>query len=127
MRRRDDAGSIDWTIVVPVFIVFVIPLLLQFGFKYHARVAAKVAAREGAAAASFRGVPLDEGARVALEFVRQQAASELRAPAAHATAGRDSVRVEVSGQAVRLVPFVGLGVHASAEADRERFRPESER
>lgn len=126
-RHRTDRGSIDWTIVVPVFLVFVIPLMLQYGLTYRARTAAKIAAREGAAAASYRGAAVDEGERVAADFIRQHGRESLFDPTIEATVRADSVRVDVRGRAVRLVPFVSTEVHASSEAVLERFRAESER
>ena len=127
MRHRSDRGSIDWTIVVPVFLVIVIPLMLQYGLTYRARTAAKIAAREGAAAASYRGATADEGERVAAEFINQHARETLVDPVIEARVGVDSVRVDVRGRSVRLVPFLPMEVKASSEALLERFRAESER
>lgn len=129
MGRRDESGSalIEGTIVVPFILLVVIPALLQFGLWYHANTAAKVAAREGAAAASYRGVPAQKGEQVAAAFIEQQARKTLLDPTTEATNTGDVVRVEVRGRATRLLPFLSLEVHATAEAIVERFRAETER
>ncbi|HVF74815.1 MAG TPA: TadE family protein [Acidimicrobiales bacterium] len=127
--RRNEEGSalIEGTLVMPFILIVVVPTLLQFGLWYHANTAAKVAARQGAVAASYPEVPPAEGEVVALAFVEQQASRMLRNPTASVAVAGEYVRVDVRGQAVRLVPFVSLDVGGSAEAVVERFRSETER
>jgi Flp pilus assembly protein TadG len=122
--RRDERGSsaVEMAIIFPVTI-FIVFGIIQLGLWYHAAAIARAAAQEGARAASAYQANAATGAAGA-EHVLQDNTGGLISHA-RVVPYRDTevATVTVSGQALQVIPFIPLAVHASATAPVEAYRP----
>jgi Flp pilus assembly protein TadG len=118
-----DRGSATLEIaVLGPAILLLIFTVVQAGLWFYARSLALAAAQSGVAAGrAYGAAPSDANLR-AQAFLADQAGDSLTNPTV-STAGSTatSVRVEVSGRCLAVLPGLSLAVRQSAVADRERF------
>ncbi|MET7456252.1 TadE family protein [Streptomyces sp. NPDC005574] len=122
-RWREDRGdtSVQMAIVFP-FVLLATLAVIQASMWYFARQIALTAAREGATAArSYQADPAD-GAAQARGVLERTAGDSLRDYRVSADSNGQRVRVEVTGDAISLIPgILGLQVSQSASGPVERW------
>ena len=125
--RPRDAGAVvaELAVVFPALMLILLGVF-QFAAWYLAGEVALGAAQEGARAARVRAGTEADGSASAWRFITQANGGQLLDPQVTVTRGPDQVRVEVSGQAVSLVPGLTLRVDHTAAGEVERFRGEGE-
>lgn len=127
-REPDDRGasSIEWALLTPVLILVMLAVV-QFTMVYHARHVALAAAQSGARVA--RTQPVGGGWEDAAE---RKAAGDVQKIGRDLISGLrvrsgevgDQRWVEVSGEAVRVVPFMRFPVRQRSQGPIECFRPD---
>ncbi|MEU9844113.1 TadE family protein [Actinomadura sp. NPDC048032] len=133
MRPREpgassDAGasSMEWALLTPVLIMMMLAAV-QFAMVFHARHVALAAAQSGARVA--RTSPVGggwEGAATAKasSSVREIGPNLLGGLQVRAGEENDERWVEVSGEAVQVVPFMRFHVSQRSQGPIECFRPD---
>lgn len=133
MRPREpgdscDAGasSMEWALLTPVLILMMLAAV-QFAMVFHARHVALAAAQSGARVA--RTSPVGggwEGAATAKASgsVREIGPNLLGGLQVTAGEENDERWVEVSGEAVQVVPFMTFHVSQRSQGPIECFRPD---
>lgn len=125
---RGDAGAstLEWALLTPVLILVML-CVVQFAMVYHARHVALAAAQAGARVARTQPVGggwQDAAVAKATGDVRQigpQLISGLRVRTGETG---DQRWVEVSGEAVRVIPFLTFRVAQRSQGPIECFRPD---
>ena len=125
-RGDSGASTLEWALLTPVLIL-VILCVVQFAMVYHARHVALAAAQSGARVA--RTQPDGGGWQDAavskatgdVDAIGSQLISGLRVSAGETG---DQRWVEVSGEAVRVVPFMTFRVSQRSQGPIECFRPD---
>ncbi|GLZ03970.1 hypothetical protein Acsp03_14360 [Actinomadura sp. NBRC 104412] len=134
MARRDGrvprgdrgASSLEWALLTPILILVML-VVVQFAMVYHARHVALAAAQSGARVA--RTQPVGGGWEGA---AREKAAGDVQKIGRDLISGLrvetgevgDQRWVEVSGEAVRVVPFMTFRVRQRSQGPIECFRPD---
>jgi Flp pilus assembly protein TadG len=123
-RRDDERGSsaVEMAIIFPVTIFFIFGII-QFGLWYHAAAIARSAAQEGARAASAYQATTAAGSAGAEQVLQHNAGGLITHVRVVPDRDTEVATVTVSGQALQVIPFIPLGVHASATAPVEAYRP----
>lgn len=126
MTGRDERGltSTELAVVMPLLIALVL-VPFQVALWWHARQVADAAAREALDAAQVADATADDGIRAADWFLNT--AGNITRPQVTVTRTDQTVTVEVTGRAPRLLPGMDWQVTARAEGPVERFIPEDER
>lgn len=119
---RGEGGQATTEVMVFPVLLLLFSVVVQFALWYHAGSVAQAAAAEGVRAARAAG-SAPAGARRAEAFLAELGPSVVVAPKVVAERGPERARVEVTGQAVRLLPLLPLPVRAAAESPVEAFRP----
>ena len=124
--RRTERGltSTELAVVMPVIIALVL-VPFQVALWWHARQVAEAAAREALDAAQVVTATEDDGIRAAEWFL--DAAGNLTEPDVTVTRTADTVTVDVTGRAPRIIPGLDWHVTAHASGPVERFIPEPDR
>jgi Flp pilus assembly protein TadG len=124
--RRGEAGltSTEVAVLMPVVIALVL-VPFQIGLWWHASQVASAAAREAVDVAQVEGATEADGVAAAHWFL--DAAGNLTEPDVTVTQNTDTVTVEVTGRAPRLLPGFDWQVSATAVGSIERFIPEPDR
>lgn len=127
MHRAGEQGDAltEMVIATPVLILF-ISTVMQFVLWGHATHVAQAAAAEGARAARVAGGSAADAEETAGSFLRQAGADMVRDPVVDVALDDRRARVEVTGRAPQLVPFIRVSVRAVSEAPTERFRSSRE-
>lgn len=124
-RRRGEDGitTLETAVLFPLALLLIL-MIIQLALLHFADSAALAAARSGAGTGALYGSGPAQGAQGAQAFVHQHVGAALTG-AEISTAGSSATvtRITVTGSAIRLIPFVSLGVSQSAEADDEQFVP----
>jgi Flp pilus assembly protein TadG len=122
-KAKAEAGSATTELVI-IFPLLLLCLLLifQFGLWYHARHVVLAAAEEGARAARVETGSAEAGAARARHFLRQLGPRIVVNPTVSASRTQDLARVEVSAQALNVVPGLHLPIRQASEGPVERFR-----
>lgn len=122
----DERGltSTELAVLMPVLIALVL-VPFQVALWWHAHQIADAAAREAVDAAQVVTATADDGMRAAEWFLN--AAGNIVDPEVTVTRTADTVSVEVTGRAPRLVPGFDWQVAAHATGPIERFIPEPDR
>ncbi|WP_233520259.1 TadE/TadG family type IV pilus assembly protein [Prauserella sp. PE36] len=109
-------------VLFPVVLLLIL-LAVQSGLWWHAHAVAAQAAQAGVDAGRPVGATNTTAAAAARSFTDRAGRSVLTAPEVHAKVTAETVRVAVSGTAVRLLPIPSLDVRvqANAQATKERF------
>jgi len=120
----DERGSsaVEMAIIFPVTI-FVVFAIIQFGIWYHAAAIARSAAQEGARAASVYQANPSAGMTSAEAVLRENANGLITHVQVTRSRDGEVATVTVSGEALQVIPFIPLAVHASATAPIEAYRP----
>lgn len=116
--------STELAVLMPVVIALVL-VPFQVALWWHASQVANAAAREAVDAAQVVTATEDDGMRAAEWFL--DAAGNITDAEVTVTRTTDTVTVEVTGRAPRLIPGFDWHVAARATGDLERFIPEPER
>jgi len=101
-------------------------IIVQFALWAHASHIATAAAQEGARAARVQDGSAASGQARAEDFAQRAGTQVLTHLRVVADRNRDTVRVEVKGDAVALIPGLALPVHAVSTGPVERFRSEDQ-
>jgi Flp pilus assembly protein TadG len=125
-KRRGETGltSTELAVVMPVLIALVL-VPFQVGLWWHAHQIADAAAREALDAAQVATATEADGERAAQWFL--DAAGNITEPEVTVTRTTETVTVEVTGRAPRLLPGFDWQVTARAVGPLERFIPEPDR
>jgi Flp pilus assembly protein TadG len=124
-RLRGDQGAATAELVLATpALLFLMMLLVQFGLWYHASNVASAAAQEGARAARLEDGTEADGEAAARELLNQVGGRMLTDLSVRPDRNADTARVEVTGNVVRVIPFMTLKVSEVSEGPVERFRPE---
>jgi Flp pilus assembly protein TadG len=120
----DERGSsaVEMAIIFPVTI-FIIFGIIQFGLWYHAAAIARAAAQEGARAASVYQANAAAGSTGAEQVLHNNAGGLISHVRVVPYRDTEVATVTVSGQALQVIPFIPLAVHATAAAPVEAYRP----
>ncbi|MYW91666.1 pilus assembly protein TadE [Amycolatopsis rubida] len=123
-RTGADRGSesVGLAVLFPVVLVLILSAV-QGGLWWHARAVAAQAAQAGVDAGRPVAGTNTTAAAAARSFATRAGHGVLAGPEVQTTVTADTVQVEVSGTAVRLVPIPGLDIRvtASARAAKEHF------
>lgn len=124
--RRQEAGltSTEVAVLMPVVIALVL-VPIQLGLWWHAKAVADAAAREAVDAAQVASASEADGAAAAHRFLDM--AGNIEEPKVVISITAETVTVEVTGRAPRLLPGFDWDVTARAVGPIERFIPEPER
>jgi Flp pilus assembly protein TadG len=120
---RGERGSVtlEVSILAPVLLLVVFTII-QVGLWSYARSLALGAAQEGLAAGRAYGAPVEAGRARAQSFLDATAGDSLVGSDVRARATAASLRIEVTGRALSVLPGVpGLPVRQHAEGPIERF------
>ncbi|TDD64191.1 pilus assembly protein [Actinomadura darangshiensis] len=126
--RPDDSGasSMEWALLTPLLILVML-VVVQFAMVFHARHVALAAAQSGARVA--RTSPVGggwEGAATTKAAGSVQEIGPGLLSGLQVTAGEENDErwVEVSGEAVQVVPFMTFHVSQRSQGPIECFRPD---
>ncbi|WP_395110884.1 TadE family protein [Actinomadura sp. SCN-SB] len=127
MPRGDrGASSLEWALLTPILILVML-VVVQFAMVYHARHVALAAAQSGARVARTQPVgggwerAAQEKAAGDVQKIGRDLISGLRVETGEVG---DQRWVEVSGEAVRVVPFMTFRVRQRSQGPIECFRPD---
>ncbi len=123
-KAEDGLTSTELAVIMPVLIALVL-VPFQVALWWHADQIADAAAREAVDAAQVVTATEEDGIRAAEWFL--DAAGNITQPQVTVTRTTETVTVEVTGRAPRLVPGFDWGVTARAAGPIERFVPEPDR
>lgn len=125
-KRTGEEGltSTELAVVMPVLIALVL-VPFQIALWWHAHQVADGAAREAVDAAQVATATDDDGIAAAEWFL--DAAGNLTEPQVTVTRTAETVTVEITGRAPRLIPGLDWQVTARAAGPTERFIPEPDR
>ena len=125
-KCRGEGGltSTELGVVMPVLIALVL-VPFQIALWWYADQIADAAAREAVDAAQVAGATEDDGIRAAEWFL--DVAGNITEPQVTVTRTTETVTVEVTGRAPRLLPGFDWEVTGRAVAPVERFIPEPDR
>ena len=123
-RREVGLTSTELAVVMPILIALVL-VPFQVGLWWHAKQVADGAAREAVDAAQVADATEADGRRAAQRFL--DVAGNITQPEVTVTRTVDTVTVQVTGRAPRLLPGFDWEVTARAVAPVERFIPEPDR
>lgn len=124
VSRENGSATLEIAILGPALLLLVFAVV-QVALTAYARSLAVAAAQEGANAAAAYGARAGDGASRARDFLADAGADSISDVAVDVGSSPTSVRVEVSGRSLTVLPGVpGVRVVASAEAPRERFVPD---
>ncbi len=121
---EDGLTSTELAVIMPVLIALIL-VPFQVALWWHADQIADAAAREAVDAAQVAGATEQDGIAAAQWFIG--AAGNITEPQVTVTRTVDTVTVEVTGRAPRLVPGFDWQVTAHATGPIERFIPEPDR
>jgi Flp pilus assembly protein TadG len=119
---RADRGSatLEVSILAPVLLLVVFTII-QVGLWSYARSLALGAAQEGVSAGRAYGASVDAGRARAQAFLDATAGDSLRNSTVTSTATAATLRIEVTGRALSVLPGVpGLPVRQHAQGPIER-------
>ena len=115
--------STELVVVTPVLLLLVMAVV-QFALWQHAEHIAEAAAQRGAETARVEGGTNTRGQEVAQSAIQQIGGGLLLSPSVGVSRAGGVITVKVSGTAQRVVPFLSLGVSATAQGPVERFVPQ---
>jgi Flp pilus assembly protein TadG len=121
-RGLRGAVSAELVIVTPVLLLLVM-LVVQFALWQHAQHIAEAAAQRGAQTARIEGGTDAQGQAAAQNAASQLGGAVLADPRISVSRNGNVVRVDVTGSAESVVPFLSLPVRAVAQGPVERFVP----
>lgn len=123
-KAEEGLTSTELAVIMPVLIMLIL-VPFQVALWWHADQIADAAAREAVDAAQVVTATEEDGIRAAEWFL--DAAGNITEPQVMVTRTTETVTVEVTGRAPRLVPGFDWEVTARAAGPIERFIPEPDR
>ncbi|MFD0882983.1 TadE/TadG family type IV pilus assembly protein [Streptosporangium algeriense] len=120
------AATAEMTVAFPLVLLLIL-LVAQFGIWQHAVHVAEVTAAEALASARAYGAGAGAGQTKGTLVLSQLGHSVLRGARVSVSRTADAVRVEVSGVAQTVVPFLKLPVRSTAYGPVEKFRGAGDR
>lgn len=115
--------SAEVTLAAPLLMLLLLTIV-QFALWSHATHIAQTAAAEGLSVTRVHTGTAAAGEARAIATITQLGDGPVRNVTAHATRGDDQARVEVTGVATTVIPFLHLPVHAEAAGAVERVLPD---
>jgi Flp pilus assembly protein TadG len=120
IRSARGSVTVEVSVLAPVLLLLVFTIV-QVGLWSYARSLALGAAQEGIAAGRAYGAPAEAGRARAEQFLARSAGDSLLDPRVVATATATSLRLEVTGRALSVLPGVpGLPVRQHAQGPIEQ-------
>jgi Flp pilus assembly protein TadG len=123
-QRSPEGGSatLEMVLATPLLLLLLLAIV-QFALWQHAIHIADAAAQEGARAARLHGGTAHGGAARTAEFLAQLSPTILTHPQIVARRDANTARVQVTGQALMLIPGLHLPVRVASQGEVEAFRP----
>lgn len=121
-RRRDSGAATTELVIATPVLLFMIMLLVQTGLWYHTKHIAQAAAQEGSHAARVEGGSAGDGSAAANVVLDDLAPTLLQNRVVSSERTTESARVDVSGDAQNVIPFMTFHISETAESPVERFR-----
>lgn len=119
-RRRNGSGAVTAELVVATpLLLLLISLIVQYAMYQHATQVAQSAAQEAVTATRVQGGSLSSGQMQGQHVLRMLGTGLLIDPEVAVERTATQARVEVSGYAEQIVPFVRLKVDAVSLAPVE--------
>jgi hypothetical protein len=115
--------SAEIALATPLLLLILLGIV-QFALWSHGTHIAQAAATEGLAAARVHSGTVADGETRARAVVDELGDGPIRDIAVHASRTVEQARVEVTGVAATVVPFLQLPIHAEAAGAVERFVPD---
>lgn len=119
-ERDRGAASAELVIATPAALLLLL-VIVQFALAVHAHHIAQAAASRALATARVERATAETGQADAQALVRAVGSAALRDPLVTVHRTRTQASVEVSGQVVKVVPFLNLHVTARAAGPVEHF------
>lgn len=116
--------SADIVIAAPLLMLILLTIV-QFALWSHATHMAQAAATEGLAAIRLDTGTAADGEASALSTIERLGDGPIHEVAVHASRNQEQARVQVTGVAATVIPFLRLPVHAEAAGPVERFIPDT--
>lgn len=116
--------SAEIAVAAPLLMLILLTIT-QFALWSHATHIAQTGAAEGLSVTRVHTGTTADGESRARTTIDRLGDGPLREAAAQATRIDDTARVEVTGVAASVVPFLRLRVHAEAAGPVERFVPDT--
>lgn len=123
-QRSPEGGSatLELVLATPLLLLLLL-VIVQFALWQHAIHIADAAAQEGARVARLQGGTARAGAARTHRFLAQFSPTILTHPQIVARRDANTARVEVTGQALMLIPGLHLPVRVASQGEVEAFRP----
>jgi Flp pilus assembly protein TadG len=123
-QRSPEGGSatLELVLATPLLLLLLLAIV-QFALWQHAVHVADAAAQEGARAARLQGGTARAGAARTRQFLAQLSPTILTHPQIVARRDATTASVEVTGQALMLIPGLHLPVQLASQGQVEAFRP----
>jgi len=118
---QDGSATVEVVLATPLLLLLLLAIM-QFALWQHAVHVADAAAQEGATAARLHGGTAAAGAARTRQFLAQLSPTILVHPQVSVHRDADTARVEVTGQALLLIPGLHLPVRVASQGSVERFR-----
>ena len=116
--------SAEIALAAPLLMLILLTIT-QFALWSHATHIAQTAAAEGLSATRVHAGTTTSGELRANAVTHQHSDGPLRDATVTALRDAETARVEVTGVAASVIPFLRLRVHADAEGPVERFLPDT--
>lgn len=121
VRSARGSATVEIAILAPALLLLVFSVV-QVGLWSYARSLALGAAQEGVVAGRSHQAEVSSGRIRAQQFLDRAAGDSLLQPEVTVRATATTVRVEVSGRSLSVLPGVpGIAVRQAAEGPRERY------
>jgi Flp pilus assembly protein TadG len=121
-RGDDGFSALDMAIIFPVTLLIVFGII-QFGIWYHANDIARAAAQEAVRSASAYQATQIDGDEAANQVLTENANGLIIHTRVTCTRAPGVATATVTGDALKVIPFISLPVKASAAAPVEAFLP----
>ena len=118
--------SADIALTAPLLMLILLTIV-QFALWSHATHMAQAAAAEGLAVTRVDTGTASDGETRARAMITQLGDGPIREVDVHASRDLAQARVQVTGVAATVIPFLRLPVHAEAVGPVERFIPDRNR
>lgn len=124
-QRSPEGGSatLEMVLATPLLLLLLLAIV-QFALWQHAIHIADAAAQEGARAARLQGGTASAGAARTHQFLAQLSPTLLTHPQIVARRDANTARVQVTGQALMLIPGLHLPVRVASQGEVEAFQPD---
>ena len=125
-RSEAGAATTEFVIIVPALMLLIM-LVIQFALYYHAANVATAAAQDSVRAARIENGSAGAGQARAHELLDHAGDSVFTSVSVQTSRGGRSVRAQVDGTVISVIPGLHLQVSRSADGPIEQFLPPSQR